>query len=185
VAAVTTDRRFCRFTNSPTTPAFGMREVPADGLCLSAFVVISSAEHPSQVLLGRINPAAPWDHLGALDAERVEAWRGRWMLPSSHLMVLESPDRAAERILRELTGVTPRFLVGPKVFSDVYTPERHPAARQHWDLGFIYRGVAREDEVHPIAPWTELRFVESTTLAPSELARSHGDILREVRFELG
>jgi ADP-ribose pyrophosphatase YjhB (NUDIX family) len=182
---VPTDRRFCRFSRSPSTARFGMPEVPDDGLCLSAFVVLSSAEHPSQVLMGQLNPDAPWDHLGALDPERVAAWRDRWMLPASHLLVLESPEAAAVRILVELTGLGPRPLQGPQVGSEVYTPERHPSATHHWDLEFIFRGVASEAEIRPIPPWKELRFVETRTLGRGAMARSQDDVLRQAGFEVG
>ncbi|MGA7923734.1 MAG: NUDIX hydrolase [Thermoplasmata archaeon] len=177
---MTTDRTFCRFSKSPATAAFGMPEVPKDGLCLCAFVVITSAEPPSRVLLGRINPEAPWDHLGALDPERVTSWKDRWMLPSSHLLMLESPEEAASRILRELTGLSGRTLEGPKVTSEVYAAPRNPGAAHHWDIEFIFRGTASESEVKPIEPWTELRFVELGQLQPDNMARLQDDILRYV-----
>ena len=41
-----TNRRFCRFSRSESTRAFGMPEVPEDGLCLSAFVVLSPRDTP-------------------------------------------------------------------------------------------------------------------------------------------
>src|SRR3989442_4075768 len=53
-----------------------------------------------RVLMGHMNPKAPWDHIGALDPSRVEAHSRGWMLPSSHLIFLESPDEAARRIAR-------------------------------------------------------------------------------------
>lgn len=124
-----------------------MPEVPSDGLCLCAFVVLASEARPDRVLLGKINPEAPWDHLGALDPGRIAAWKDRWMLPSSHLLLLEDPHDSAVRILRELVGLPPRPLEGPIVTSEVYTPVRHPAAKRHWDLEFIIRGRVAEREV--------------------------------------
>ncbi len=178
-----TERRFCRFSRS--APPFGLTEPPEHGFCLSAFLVIDSAEHSSRVLLGRLNPAAPWDHLGALDPERVSAWKDRWMLPSCHLLLGEGPDAAAERILSELTGLGPRELGSPKVVSEVYAPERHPAAKTHWDLEFIYRAQASESELKPHPAWRELRFIETRSLRPTEMARSQGDILQHAGFSLG
>jgi ADP-ribose pyrophosphatase YjhB (NUDIX family) len=182
---VATDRRFCRFSHSPATAAFGMPEVPADGLCLCAFVVLSSEKHPSRVLLGKLNPAAPWDHLGALDPSRVVAWKDRWMLPSSHLLMLEDPRDAARRILEELVGLRARPLEGPIVTSEVYGPPRHPAAKQHWDLEFIFRGAVSEDEITPPDAWADLTFVDPSTLRPDEVARSQEDILAHAGYPIG
>jgi ADP-ribose pyrophosphatase YjhB (NUDIX family) len=174
---VTTDRKFCRFSRSPSTAAFGMPEVPPDGLCLSSFVVLGSADRPGRVLLGKLNPDAPWDHLGALDPSRVTAWKDRWMLPASHLLLLEDPRDAADRILRELVGLAPRPLEGPLVASEVYAPLRHPSAKQHWDLEFIFRGRVAEREVAAPGAWRELAFVDPRRLRTEEFARSHDDIL--------
>ncbi len=161
-----------------------MPDVPKDGLCLSAFVVLTSREHPSRILLGKLNPAASWDHLGALDPGRLQAWGDRWMLPASHLLYLEAPDDAAKRILDELTGLRPRTLEGPKVTSEVYAPERHPDAKEHWDLEFIYRGVASEAELRPLEAWKELRFVDVSALGAGSMARAQDDILRSAGFGL-
>ena len=170
---MTTDRRFCRFSPSAS---LGMRTVPEDGFCLSAFLVIASEERPGRILLGKLDAGAPWDHLGALDPGRAAAWTDRWMLPSSHLLVGESPDAAARRILAEQTGLADRRLEGPVVGSDVYAPSDAPD-RRHWDLEFVYRGTAREDERRPHVAWKELAFVEARTLRPEMVARSQADIL--------
>jgi ADP-ribose pyrophosphatase YjhB (NUDIX family) len=158
-----------------------MPAVPRDGMCLSAFVVVRPKGEPSRVLLGRLNPEAPWDHLGALDPGRLEAWKDRWMLPASHLIVLESPDAAATRIVRELTGLSRRPLEGPIVSSEVYASARRPDARDHWDLEFVYRAEASESEVGTHPAWTELRFVETDRLRAEEYARRHDDIIAIAR----
>lgn len=181
---MTTERRFCRFSRSPATAAFGVPEVPDDGLCLCAFLVLASAERPTRVLMGKLDPSAPWDHLGALDPERLEAWKDRWMLPSSHLLLREAPQAAAERILREMTPLAPRPLKGPQVASEVYAPERHPQAKEHWDLEFIFRASVSESELKAHPAWRELRFVETSTLTPAEVARAQGDILEHAGLRL-
>jgi ADP-ribose pyrophosphatase YjhB (NUDIX family) len=181
---MTTDRRFCRFARSPSTDAFGMPEVPEDGLCLCAFVVLRSREHPSRVLLGQLDPSAPWDHLGALDPERIDQWKDLWMLPSSHLLVRESPQAAAARIVHELTGLSERRLLGPTVTSEVYAPERRPSRAHHWDLEFIFEGDASEDELVGNPAWRKLEFVEARDLGRAELARNQADILAYVGIEL-
>ncbi len=179
-----TTRRYCRFSDAPGAGAAGTSPVPKDGLCLCAFVVVASREHPARVLLGKLNPAAAWDHLGALDPGRLTAWGGHWMLPSSHLQHLEAPDDAARRIVDELTGLRPRSLDGPKVTSEVYPPARHPDRREHWDLEFIYRTTASEAELRPHSAWTELRFVDVGTLDPGSIARAQDDILRHAGYSV-
>ncbi|MCI4336136.1 MAG: hypothetical protein L3K17_02935 [Thermoplasmata archaeon] len=182
---MTTDRQFCRFTRGVAPAASGRSEVPEDGLCLCAFVVLASEEDPHRILLGKINPEAPWDHLGALDPGRVTAWKGLWMLPSSHLIVREDPRDAAARILTELVGLPARPLEGPIVTSEVYPPRRHPGSGAHWDLEFIFHGTTAEAAVRPLDAWTELAFVDTRSLRAEQMARSHEDILAHAGHALG
>ncbi len=174
---MTTDRRFCRFSNAAETASFSITSIPEDGFCLSAFVLLRSRSAPSRVVMGRMNPAAPWDHIGALDPGRVEAHRHGWMLPSSHLIFGEAPEAAARRILAEQLGLTARTLAGPKVLSEVYPPKRHPRRSTHWDLGFLFDGEVREEELRPVPAWETLAFVDPRTLRAGDVARSHEDIL--------
>src|SRR5437867_9814632 len=113
-----TERKFTRF--APVDRPMTTREIPEGGFCLSTFLVIGRTGRPSQVLMGHLNPSGPWDHIGALDQERAEVNSKGWMLPSSHLMVGESPVAAAERILKEQLGLPMLALNGPHVFSEVY-----------------------------------------------------------------
>lgn len=174
---MTTDRVFAAFAKDGRH-GLGLGEVPADGFCISAFVVVSDSSRPGTVLLGRLNPDAPWDHLGALDRERTSVHSKGWMLPSSHLMYGESPAQAAERILKEQLGVEGVVLGAPDVFSEVYGPKRHPEKKGHWDLEFIFRVAVAPSLVdlqHPA--WQTLRFLDARTLDPAEVARSHEDII--------
>jgi hypothetical protein len=182
--SMTTDRRFCRFSKSPDTDSFGMPEVPKNGLCLSAFVLLSPKESPSSVLMGHLNPAAPWDHLGALDPIRIEAHRHGWMLPSSHLIMLEPPDDAARRILAEQLHLAPVPLDGPMVVSETYAPRRFPEYGSHWDLEFLYRGKLSSAEPPHADAWSELKFVDLLHTRKSEIARSHEDVLASAGFQL-
>ncbi len=179
-----TDRRFCRFARSAETDDFWMPSVPEDGLCLSAFVILSPEDDPSAVLMGHMNPAAPWDHLGALDPGRVEAHRYGWMLPSSHLILRESPEEAARRILVEQLHLHELPLEGPKVVSEVYPPRRHPTRRAHWDLEFLFRGRVHERDLPTPDAWTELRFVDLRTIRKTEIARSHDEVLASAGIRL-
>jgi len=172
-----TDRKFCRF-NKQETASFGMAEVPEGGVFISAFLVISDIENPNSALMGHLNPEAPWDHLGALDSSRIEIHSKGWMLPSSHLIVYESPQDAAKRILREQLEISITDLYGPQVVSETYTPKRFPGLARHWDIEFIFRGELPRGNV-PVRTnaWTDLNFVDLNFVKRSEIARSHEDIL--------
>ena len=187
---MTTDRRFARFnagsaisSGKPDTGALTTREVPEGGMCLSSFVVLTEAGGPNRVLLGRLDPGAAWDHIGALDPERVEAHSRGWMIPSSHLILRESPQAAAGRILREQLELEGVRLSGPTVVSEVYAPKRFPHLADHWDLEFVFRGELHAGKPPPRASaWRELAFVDLGRTKKVEMARSHEDVLESAGF---
>src|SRR2546428_12641134 len=154
-----TDRRFSRFSKSPATAAFSVTEFPDDGVCLSAFLIVTEARDARKILMGHMNPKAPWDHIGALDPSRVEAHSHGWMLPSSHLIFRESPDDAARRVAREQLELPDLVLSGPKVISEVYTPRRLPRTALHSDLEFLLRGQLADPYVHPTPALEEFAFI--------------------------
>jgi len=186
-----TDRRFSRFNagaaqaqartgeNDLTT-----HEIPEGGLCLSSFVLVTQAGKPDHVLLGRLNPDAPWDHIGALDSERVRVHSKGWMIPASHLMLKESPVDAARRVVKEQLEMESLTLSGPQVVSEVYTPRRFPDLPSHWDLEFIFRGELALEKVPKPSAWKELVFVDVSRTKKSEVARSHEDVLESAGFRL-
>jgi ADP-ribose pyrophosphatase YjhB (NUDIX family) len=165
-----TERRFASFSRNATPPR--TREVPEGGMCLSAFVVLSQKGNPNNVLMGKINKNAQWDHLGALDAERVERHSKGWMLPSSHLILYESPQDAARRILREQLKIYEQKLDGPTTFAEAYGP------LNHWDFEFIFQGTS--DPISPNDAWTELKFVDATKLKVEEIVRAQADVLASI-----
>jgi ADP-ribose pyrophosphatase YjhB (NUDIX family) len=171
-----TDRKFCRFNKQVETMSFGMPEPPEGGLCLSAFLVITDERNSNSVLMGHLNTKAPWDHIGALDSSRVEVHSKGWMLPSSHLLLYESPREAAKRILKEQLEID-LALSGPDVVSETYIPKRFPELPRHWDIEFIFKGKMSEQSVPKPFAWSELAFVNLDTARRSEIARSHEDIL--------
>ncbi len=186
---MTTDRRFARFNSGKSTVTGGTdtsplvsREVPDGGMCLSAFVVLTEAGHPNRVLLGHLNPEARWDHIGALDPERAEVHSKGWMIPSSHLLLKESPHEAARRILKEQLELEGVQLSEPKVVSETYTPKRFPDLPSHWDIGFIFRGEFRGKPPSASA-WRQLSFVDLGRTKKSEMARSHEDVLEAGGFK--
>jgi len=164
---MTTDRRFAAFSKDALPPR--MSTVPEGGMCISAFLVISKRDEPGSVLMGRINKNAEWDHIGALNGKRLERFASGWMLPSSHLILYETPEGAARRILREQLGIRNQALDGPMTFADT------SGNSNHWDLGFIFTG---ERETAPSsAAWDELEFVDATKLKRDEIVRSQPDVL--------
>ena len=182
---MTTDRRFSRFSKSRETAAFSITEIPAGGVCLSAFLIVTEAGHPAKLLMGHMNPEAPWDHLGALDPSRVEVHSRGWMLPSSHLIFQESPQDAARRIAREQLELPDLPFSEPKVVSEAYTPRRFPNAPTHWDIEFLFRSEIPGEDLPRPAAWVQLAFVDLRRMAKSEIARSHEDVIESAGLRFG
>jgi ADP-ribose pyrophosphatase YjhB (NUDIX family) len=134
--------------------------------------------------MGKINPEADWDHIGALDASRVRVHSKGWMLPSSHLMLYESPQAGAKRILREQLDLKDAVLEDPKMVSEVYTPKRFPNLPRHWDLEFIFRSEIKKSSLRTHKAWRELRFIDVDKIPRSDIARSHDDILDSVGLHI-
>ncbi len=178
-----TDRVFCRFNKLGDVP-FGMAEPPEGGLCLSAFLIVHEPGHGDHVLMGHLNPAAPWDHLGALDDSRRAVHSKGWMLPSSHLILGEAPDVAARRIAAEQLERHDLTFPDPKVVSEVYAPRRFPALTKHWDIEFLFRSEWPGGSAPKAAAWTDLRFVDVPATPKSAIARSHEDILESSGLHL-
>jgi ADP-ribose pyrophosphatase YjhB (NUDIX family) len=162
-----------------------VKEVPRGGLCLSSFLVLAEKGRINRILMGRLNPAAPWDHIGALDAPRMAVHSKGWMLPSSHLILYESPHDAARRILHEQLNLDEIELSEPKVVSEVYIPKRFPNLQSHWDIEFIFRGEIGEDQLKPRSVWVALEFLDLGKLNSSDISRSHDDILASVGLSPG
>ncbi len=175
-AAALPARRFSRFA-SDILASPGSWPLPEDGLCLSSFVLLSPPGHPEEVLVGRIDPEHPWGEMGALDPRRAELNARGWMLPSCHLLHFEPPEAAAARIVKEQLGLPPLPLEGPQVFSETYSPRRHPDRGSHWDIEFLYRGTLPQGRVPTPPAWRELRFVEPAKTPRTDFTRSHDEVL--------
>ena len=179
---MTTERRFCRFARSVPDPGYKSvytTEIPEGGFCLSSFLIITQRD---LVLMGHLNPKAPWDRIGALDADRAEVHSKGWMLPSSHLMLFESPQEAARRVLREQLGMQNVRLSDPKVVAEVGTPKRFPSLLKHWDFEFIFFGKGPRGKGPKHEAWRELRYVDLKRTPKKEIARSHDEVLENAGF---
>ena len=177
-------RRFARLAAGRSATE-GYWPLPPDGMCLSSFVLLSRPERLEEVLVGRINPDAPWDSIGALDAHRVQLNCEGWMLPSCHLLWFESPHDAALRILKEQLGLDGVVLSGPQIFSEMYRPRRHPERGEHWDLEFLFRGVVPPTWTAAHPAWRELRWVNPSETPRTDFTRSHDEVLELAGFSFG
>jgi len=175
-----TERRFARLRRGPVAAYPGAAEVPDDGMCLSVFLVLESPKAEGVVLVGKLDPSAPWWEIGALDAKRLAAVGDRWMLPSCQLLLFESPDDAARRILKEQLGSGPRPLDGPFVFSDPSRRAGSTSTDPHWDFHFVFRGRWSSASPPRAAPWKHLQFVEIARTDRVDFARAQGDVLELV-----
>ncbi len=172
-----TERRYTRLRRGPIPPDSGSAEVPENGMCLSTFLVIEAPHRPGFVLLGKVNPKAPWFEIGAVDPKRLGAIGERWMLPSSQLLLFESPDAAARRILKDQLATSELDLSGPQVFSD---PSDRPGGDPHWDFHFVYRGRWPSDTPPQAGAWSRLEFVDIAQVSRADIARAQGDVLELV-----
>jgi len=179
-----TTRRFTRFRRGPVPENSDASEVPDNGMCLSVFLILEDPKRDGAVLMGRLDPSAPWFEIGALGGARVSKVSDRWMLPSSQLMLFESPDDAARRIFREQLGSSPVALTGPAVFSDPSVRKGEEDRDPHWDIHFVYRGRWPSSAVPHAAAWKHLEFVDVTRVKSFEIARSQGDVLELAGFQL-
>ncbi len=174
---VTEERRFCRFLAMPPEGSAVYTNVPEGGLCLNVFLLLAEPGHPERILLGRLDPSAHWERIGALDAARVGAHQNGWMIPSCHLLHLESPAEAAQRIAREQLELPSVPLGEPLVASESYPRLAGSPGPLHWDLSFLFRGEWPEGKPVRAAPWKALRFVDVARSSRAEIARSHADVL--------
>lgn len=176
MSAPTAPRRFARLRPGPSTEP-GYSELPKDGMCLSAFLLVHPAGAPEERILGLVDPAAPWWQLGALEPERLRRVSEDWMLPSSHLIEYETPDEAARRIATEQLEIPTVRLLGPEVHSEAYARTGASAGERHWDLHFLYRAEWPAGRALRAGPFRELRSFRPGELATMKLARGGSDIL--------
>jgi hypothetical protein len=179
-----THRSVSRFRPAPGLEDPVYVAVPDDGLCLNAFVVLSPPGDPSQVLLGMVDPNAPWREIGGVTTQRLAELATRWMLPSRQLFLFESPQDAAQTILREQLEVGPTPLDGPSVFSEAWTRPKPAGQGQHWDLHFVFKGSWPAGRVLYASPWLKLEFHDPARLDRARVGRGHLDVLGLAGFSV-
>jgi ADP-ribose pyrophosphatase YjhB (NUDIX family) len=160
---------------------FQMSSIPEGGMCLSAFLAVWKGDI-HHVLLGKVNSDFDWVRIGALDRQSASRISSRWMLPSSHLLLYESPTDAAKRILMEQLGLDDRKLKGPLVFSEVYDAPKYEI-KNHWDMEFVFTKEIDEEDTESIQThlaWSSLEFQDVRKLEDKDFARNHQDILSEI-----
>ncbi|MGA8663661.1 MAG: hypothetical protein WB809_01115 [Thermoplasmata archaeon] len=172
-------RKFARLRPGTTATSVDEFTVPPDGMCLSAFLVLTAPSDPSSVLLGRSAPDPRWQELGGMGPERMARFANRWMLPASQLLLFEAPVDAARRLGRELLGLELERLEPPQVFSEAYLRTGGGPTDLHWDLHFVFRGPGPTSPPrHPM--WRELAYLRVDTIPRAEFARNQGDVLELV-----
>jgi isopentenyldiphosphate isomerase len=126
--------------------------------------------------MGNVNPeCTEWEHISAINRERLVRIADKWMLPASHFIVYKSPNDAAKRVLKEQLGLKNLELKGPFAYSEVYDIERANIIN-NWDLEFVYTGELEKLPSRNPA-WKELSFVDVKTVQDKDFARNHQDIL--------
>jgi hypothetical protein len=175
-------RPVSRFRPSPPPEDPVYTAVPDDGLCLNAFLLLSPPGDDSLVLLGMVDPKAPWRTIGGVTAQRLAELSTRWMLPSRQLFLFESPHEAARSILRQQLEIDDLPVEGPAVFSEAWTRPGPAGQGQHWDLHFVFRGEWPNGRALRASPWLKLEFHDPSKLERSRVGRGHTDVLTLAGF---
>lgn len=177
--------KVARFRPNPPADDPAYSAVPDDGLCLNTFLLLRDAPSSRRVLLGRIDPTKDWETIGGMHRKRIEALGNRWMLPSRQLRIFEGPHEAAGTIAREQLEIEELALDLPQVTSEAWERGEPAGGGRHWDLSFLFRGVWPAGAPIAAAPWRELAFLDPARLAPSEVGRSHLDVLAMAGYPTG
>jgi hypothetical protein len=172
-----TRRDVSRFRPAPPPDDPVYVSVPDDGLCLNAFVLISPPDDARKVLLGQVDPQAPWREIGGVTPQRLAGLSTRWMLPCRQLFLFESPQEASAEILRTQLGIEQMALEGPSVFSEVWNRPSPAGKGQHWDIHFVFRGTWPAGRELRAGPWLKLEFHDPAHLDRSTVGRGHADVL--------
>lgn len=174
------ERKFARLRRGTVPDSPDVSVVPNDGMCLSVFLVVRDPSDGGRVLLGKVDPSAPWWELGALGPDRIARLTSFWMLPACQLMLFESPDDAARRVAREQLDLEVAEIPSPRVFSEASARPGTEGRDPHWDIHYVYELPWPTGRPVRASPWKELGFLPAAKTARSAIGRGHGDVLELV-----
>jgi hypothetical protein len=172
--------RFTRFRAGSGAMPAGYSTIPGNGMCLSTFLVLRAPDDPHRVLLGRIDPSAPWLEKGGLDPDRVAANATTWLLPACQWLLFETPPASVDRIARDFLDGSLPPLQGPRVVSETMARSTPESSDPHWDVNFLYEGTWPTPEPPRSKLFRELAFRDVRTLRRAEFGRHHDDLLDAV-----
>jgi ADP-ribose pyrophosphatase YjhB (NUDIX family) len=154
---------------------FGFYEVPPNGMCISAFLFVTSGE---KILLGKYADSEEWERLAGLEPERRRAHGKGWTIPASQLKFGEEPRAAGKRIAEDILGLRGLAIRELPPESDSYTPARFPELGDHYDIWFLHEAESSEaTEVKKPAWYAHLAFLDPRTLDAEDYSRSHKDVV--------
>lgn len=160
---------------SPKGPSSGYWALPAQGMCVSAFVFVVQ---DGRVLLGKYADDPEWERLAGLDEGRRRAHGRGWTVPASHVKFGEEPRAAGRRVVEEILGLRGVALSEPRIESDQYVPARFPELGMHYDLWLFFTAQLPGDAKVARLPWfAELELHDVDALRPEDYARGHEDVV--------
>ena len=160
-----------------------MMHTPPGGVCLSAFLVVRNAR--GDVLFGRPRRHKAWPEKGCVPYWRLGSFvkENSWILPASHLLMEEHPDRAAKRIARfwaHLPHAQPKLVTldSSTMPTGRWTGRGTRRRRvNHWAIGYVYE-VRSDAQPSPAPWWKEMRFFPVSELRSLKIGRAHLDLLK-------
>ncbi len=160
-------------------PPSGFKQVPAGGMCLSAFTFISKVDEPEKILLGKYRIVPEWERLTGLDSDRLRRHSTGLTVPASHLKFGEDPREAGRRIIKEIIEVP---FGSYKISEPWVETERWDSTPNidddHWDVSFYFNVVLTKDAVVTKPEWYELlSFYDPLKTPSSDYARRHQDVV--------
>ena len=164
-----------------------MIQTPRACICLSVFVVALKGK--SSIVLYRPRESEEWPKFGGQPAWTSRKWEksGLWYLPGTHLLMEESPDNAAVRIMREFTGLVgtnPKLLMVQSHLrpAKLWKWMKAEKGANHWDICFVYETHIRKLPAK-IRPWfKEIRIVGFSEIGDQVRMNDQADILEEAGY---
>jgi ADP-ribose pyrophosphatase YjhB (NUDIX family) len=160
---------------APFAPPDGYTTVPRGGMCLCAFLFVTSGE---RILLGKYAPHPAWKRLAGMEDKGIRANANGWTLPGRHLKFGEDPREAARHIGEEILLIDRGLTYpDPHVATFCYEPAAAPGEK-HYDVHFFFEIPLGNGDGLRTPPWYEaLAWFDIGTLLPGQFARQHQDVV--------